>query len=124
MATDDLGLGLLRASRCGDLAEVERILDLSGNDFIETRYKSGHTSLMVASYRGYTEIVKLLLKKGANVNSVDNDGYTCLMVCSFDGYDIVELLLEKGASRYGGPACSASLRMQKRQITTKIHYYI
>ena len=108
MATNKLGLRLLLASERGDLAEVERILDTFGNDFIETRDASGRTSLMLASTHGHIEIVKLLLEKGADVNAVGK--YGNLMLCPSKRYDIIELLLEKGASRYGGPACSASLR--------------
>ena len=33
---------------------------------------SGSTALMYAAYKGYLEIVKLLLKNGANVDSVNN----------------------------------------------------
>lgn len=58
--------------------------------------------LIDASYNGDTEIVKKLLKEGADVNATRNDGRTvgrtALHGASSNGYtEIVEKLMEKGA---------------------------
>ena len=53
---------------------------------------------MIAAQNGHTEIVKYLLKKGANVNLRDNDGETALGAAKGKGYtDIVQLLEKAGA---------------------------
>ena len=44
---------------------------------------TGVTALMMASEKGHTEIVKLLLDKGADVNAkIKSDGVTALMMAS------------------------------------------
>jgi ankyrin repeat protein len=47
---------------------------------------------------GHTEIVQLLLEKGADVNAKNKYGRTALIYATERGYtEIVQLLLEKGA---------------------------
>ena len=58
----------------------------------------GITALMLASMEGYTEIVGLIISKGADVNTVDNDGNTALMLASVEGHtETAGLLISKGA---------------------------
>ena len=53
---------------------------------------------MIASKEGKTEIVKILLEKGAQVNMQDTYGLTALTFASQMGRtEIVKLLLGKGA---------------------------
>lgn len=57
-----------------------------------------NTKLMEASANGNTEIVKMLLEKGADVDFFDKRGNTALMEASDNGHTaIVKLLLKKGA---------------------------
>ncbi|MEJ2111162.1 MAG: ankyrin repeat domain-containing protein [Acidobacteriota bacterium] len=57
------------------------------------------TALHTASRNGHTEIVKLLLEAGANVDATGNDDVTALHAASQNGHaEIVELLLEAGAN--------------------------
>ena len=60
----------------------------------------GVTALMCASSQGHTEIVRMLLEKGAKVNATNDDGgETALMIASANGRaDVVSLLLENGAN--------------------------
>ncbi|MHC4687433.1 MAG: ankyrin repeat domain-containing protein, partial [Planctomycetota bacterium] len=53
----------------------------------------------MAAQNGYTEIVKLLLEKNADVNlKRTSDGLTALWMAAQDGHtEIVKLLLEKNA---------------------------
>ena len=54
--------------------------------------------LMVASYFGHEAVVKLLLEKGAEVDSESDNGQTPLSWAAGDGHEaVVKLLLEKGA---------------------------
>ena len=60
-------------------------------------------SFLLACSNGQTDIVKLLLDKGANINIVVKNkfgvGYTALMIACLRGHtEIVDLLLEKGAN--------------------------
>ncbi|ORY41988.1 hypothetical protein BCR33DRAFT_648645, partial [Rhizoclosmatium globosum] len=59
------------------------------------------TALGLASYNGHTDIVKLLLKSGANPKSIGNDSdkaYCPLNLATQGGHsDIMKLLLESGA---------------------------
>jgi len=59
---------------------------------------SHDTKFMEAVQHGDRDIVKLLLKKGADVNAADKFGKTALMMASEKGYkEIMEMLLAKGA---------------------------
>jgi len=91
---------LFYLSRDGCINPVKPLLEKYYND-IHIDYipnDEGQTPLMVASENGYTEIVQLLLEKGADVNAETNDGKTALMYAAAKGRtEIVQLLLEKGA---------------------------
>lgn len=59
------------------------------------------TPLFIASAQNYSDIVKLLLEKGADVNTQTNDGRIPLFIASIQNYsNIVKLLQEKGVD-YG-----------------------
>jgi Ankyrin repeats (3 copies)/NACHT domain len=65
------------------------------------------TALHIASCFGLTAWVKILVRKGANVNAMDSTQSTALFWAAHNGFsEIVELLLEAGASpdldRYDG----------------------
>ena len=58
----------------------------------------GYTVLMWASCHGRLDIVKLLLRNGADVNIIHRDGWTALIYVSYIGYlEIVKALLSRGA---------------------------
>ena len=58
----------------------------------------GNTLLMLASYHGRAEVVKLLLKSGATVDLRNDKGQTPLGGVAFKGYvEIATLLLDAGA---------------------------
>ena len=60
----------------------------------------GSSPLISASLFGKTEIAKLLIAAGADLNIKNNDGSTALITASFFCRpDIVKLLLEKGADK-------------------------
>ncbi|CAI7601305.1 unnamed protein product [Penicillium pancosmium] len=74
------------------------------------------TPLLLASRNGHTEIVRLLIQRGATVNFYDNRGQTPLFGASFYGHkEVVELLIDNGAelstaSNRNSPLIGASER--------------
>lgn len=55
-------------------------------------------ALIFAAWKGHTEIVVILLAKGADVNAKDKYGGTALMVAAAEGYtEIIRLLKQAGA---------------------------
>jgi len=66
---------------------------------INTKDDSGRTALTYAVYYCQTEIVRMLIEKGANIEAKDNDGWTALMYSIYCGkVEIVRMLIEKGAN--------------------------
>ena len=59
---------------------------------------AGTTALMVASYRGDTDILKLLIASKANLNRQTSTGWTALMYATLLGNGgVIDLLLEHNA---------------------------
>jgi hypothetical protein len=92
---------LYKAAGSGDIATVKALLD-QGTDVNE---KGGggilndSNALDVASAMGHTDVVRLLLDRGANVDKASgNMGWTPLSSAAYKGHtDIVQLLIERGA---------------------------
>ena len=56
-------------------------------------------NLILASNKGFLDIVQLLLDNGANVNDSNFDQQTALMEASEEGhFEVVKLLVQKGAN--------------------------
>ena len=65
---------------------------------VDAQDAKGNTLLMLASYHGRAEVVKLLLKSGATVDLRNDKGQTPLGGVAFKGYAaIATLLLDAGA---------------------------
>ena len=61
--------------------------------------KELNAALLDASYNGHTEIVKILIEKGASIHEKNNNGSTPLHYASDNGHtEIVKILIEKGAN--------------------------
>lgn len=94
------------AVKKGDISEVRKLLRDGGNP---NEKQLGIPVLMNACSSGNSEIVRLLIEKGADVNSRDWDGMTVLMTAAtgpgnadVEGREdrcseIVKVLLEAGA---------------------------
>ena len=92
---------LHKAVRKGQIEKVITILDSAEDpkSLVNTEY-GGQMPLHIAVEEGYVEMVPLLLKYGAKIEAVDEQGRTPLILAS-SGYDerfeITKILLENGA---------------------------
>lgn len=123
-ATDGLGMTpLMIAARDGNGALVSLLLDAGGergvgdedgrtalmhaacnghqgateilaDHCVDVADRNGKTALMHAAQHGQTEVVKLLIKNGAQVDSSDNTGDTALQIASKTGNREIENLLK------------------------------
>lgn len=93
----DPGDELRRAASSGDLATVKELLD-QGVD-VNAANQYGGTALAFACDKGRTEVVKLLLERGANPNTKDTFyNFTPIGWAAQKGHgEIVRLLVSKGA---------------------------
>jgi FOG: Ankyrin repeat len=91
------GLGLMHAADSGDTSAVSSLLDQAID--ANTQFPIlGSNSLILASAKGHTEVVGLLLDRGAYINATDHTGWTPLHAAIYGGHaEVVRLLLERGA---------------------------
>ena len=79
-----------------DICKVIIGLDLAKN--LNFTNDSGMTPLTLACNKGYTEIVTLLVDKGADLNVTNTGGQTPLFAASLEGFTkIVKILVDNGA---------------------------
>ena len=84
------------AAKAGDLATVTALLNANPN-LVSSKDSDGDTPLHIAAYKGYKDIAKLLLGKGADVNAKNEDGDTPLHMAADKGNkDVAELLRQHG----------------------------
>lgn len=82
------------AIESGDLKAVSELLNFGINPNVQG-YTFNSTPLIEASAENQTELVKLLLEKGANVNLQNNNGTTALIfACLKDNEEMVKALLQ------------------------------
>jgi ankyrin repeat protein len=86
---------LLDYSKNGNLNGVIECIK-NGAD-VNCEDNDGWTPLILSSFYGHLEIVKILIENGGNVNCKSNYGNTPLMESSYSGHlEIVKLLIENG----------------------------
>jgi hypothetical protein len=105
----------MAATRKGDLAQVKALLDKGASVNSKTSY--GQTPLFFACDRGYTEIVKLLIDRGADVNVEDTFYHASALswAAQKDRLEIVKLLLDHGA-KSPAEVVMAGTQMKKPQL--------
>jgi ankyrin repeat protein len=72
---DERNQALLSACYYGDCKFAAFMLQESADVNAKEESNSGKTALILASYRGHSDIVKLLVRKGADVNILDAHGW-------------------------------------------------
>jgi len=79
-------LVLRYASVCGLPDVVEFLITKCSQNVNPLSDRSLPTPLYLAAKKGYDEVIKLLLRYGANVNAIGSQGWTALHVASANGY--------------------------------------
>ncbi|NXW36735.1 ANK2 protein, partial [Phaetusa simplex] len=106
----DSNASFLRAARAGNLDKVVEYLKsgIDINTCNQVRYlkgrslpeRKGNTALHIASLAGQAEVVKVLVKEGANINAQSQNGFTPLYMAAQENHiEVVKYLLENGANQ-------------------------
>lgn len=108
------GIHLHRAVLLNDVMGVERILE-TGEVNAEVTDKYGFTPLMQAAQKGYPEVMEVLIKHGADVDTQNDSGKTALMLATFAGkLKSIEFLRE----------CHAKYDVRDKGGSTAFHWAI
>lgn len=115
----ELATRLFNMARQGDMTLVQYVE--SGIPPNLTNHE-GNTLLMLAAYSGHADLVRELLKKGADVDAPNDRGQTPLAGAVFKLHDdVVKALLEGGANpNKGTPSAIDTARMFKRDEVLKL----
>ncbi len=110
-------------NRSYELAEL--LVNKGAN--VNTISEDGLTPIFSAARNGYTDIVKLSHRNGADIKSISKDNLqTLLHIASIKGYgDLVEYLLTQGVDRNqkdskGKTACDYALKFGHERIAEKL----
>ncbi|XP_035218696.1 notch-regulated ankyrin repeat-containing protein-like [Stegodyphus dumicola] len=91
---------LLKAVRDGDAIELQKILQRwEGCVNINYYDKEGQTALHLSCMDGNLELVKLLVKFGADVRLANRDGWSALHIAAYGGHQDIALYLIANSSR-------------------------
>ena len=81
-----------------DLVAIEKIIKSNPNSVFETDIEEGYTALHYAAWDNKFDIVKLLIKSGAEIDPIGEDGLSPFLLAANNGfYEIVEILADNGA---------------------------
>jgi len=93
--TSDLHIGLID----GDLEKAKECIYKNTIEENNAKNHAYQTPLHIAARKGYTDICKLLIQMGVNINARDNYSHTPLHYAALYGYfDICKLLIQMGVN--------------------------
>ncbi len=99
---------LIKAATLGDTKEVKRMILLGAN--VNARDSEGSTPLMLASRKGFLEVMLALLKAGANIEDRYLKTPALIQAAQFGHVEAVRLLLAAGANvNIRVPLCHSAL---------------
>lgn len=97
----DLARSLLDACRAGDGAGVLPYLDAGAPATM--RDADGNSLLMLAAYHGHADLVSELIRRGADVDQLNDRGQSPLAGAAFKGFgEVADALLAAGADPEAG----------------------
>jgi len=82
----------------GDVAGLESLLEADPSIDLNEKDEYGFTALHLASDRGNTDVVKVLVSRGADLTLKDEDGLTALDLAQEASRDDIAALLESSSS--------------------------
>ena len=116
-----LNFTLMEAVKGDSFSGVKTLLSLGAN--VNTKDEDGATPLMWAAAKGYSDVAKLLIEHGANVNVQEKElGFTPLIISVVRGHaNVVKLLIEHGADvnakdKYGHTPLAIAIASGRRDI--------
>ena len=126
---DDLGTPMLNIAVRNDHEDIVKYLIDLGADINVSSQDRGYSPVMDAVWKGNTSITELLIKKGANLNTLSKDGQSNLVLAvGADRIPIVKLLVENGADpdvkdQMGMSAYNYATLFRKEKITEILKPY-
>ena len=91
---------MIHAVQEDKINELEELFMIYPNSLIDSRDSSNNTLLLIASKTGSLEIVQLLLNKGANPNSINDQGDSALhFALAFGNHEVADKLITYGADQ-------------------------
>ena len=110
-ARADINEDLLNAAKAGDADRVRALLDAEADvNAREDGHEYGNTPLIQAAWKGHTEVVRLLLAAGANIDLINGRPADALNYATEGGYPkIVRLLEEAEFKRVKSVTASSSM---------------
>ncbi len=102
----------------GDLKDVQTLI-AAGAEF-EYEDFWGMTALMRAAQKGYTDIVKILISAGANIDAKDSShGSTALLYAIENGHtEVAKLLIAKAKNSCNAQALASAVERHHLEIVT------
>jgi hypothetical protein len=100
-ASENLSTRLISAVIKGNVADVITLLDAGASVHARCNDRIGNTALNIAAGSGYTQIVIILLSRGADVNLPNKGGIPALNIAVYHGHpEVVDVLLQNHANAY------------------------
>ncbi len=123
LTSADINDDLIKAVKENDAVKVKELLDKGADvnatfdkdkEYVKS-FGKGLTLLMASSMKGSTEVVKLLLVKGAKIDAVSERGWTAMKLA--EGYkrtEIMELLKQPSNLAMAGPNTDTKKKDDKK----------